>query len=95
MTCKCEIEGGESCHAGEDCIVTERINSTQLTALLCLACNKIARWCGEGKNGCGTEECPAIHCDHCGMHYSLESKESSEAETFEQARKLMLSAYEA
>jgi hypothetical protein len=28
MTCGCENEGGESCHAGEDCAVIERINSS-------------------------------------------------------------------
>ena len=68
---------------------------TDNNSLLCLACKKPARWCGEGKEGCGTDQCPAIHCDSCGMHYSLESEEACDAETFEQARSLMLGAYKA
>lgn len=61
--------------------------------LICKCCGKEARWCGEGENACGTEGCNHIHCDHCGMHYSLESKEVVAAETFEEARALMLTAF--
>ena len=61
--------------------------------LICKCCGNTARWCGEGENACGTEGCDHIHCDHCGMHYSLESKEAMSAETREEARALMLAAY--
>ena len=62
----------------------------------CKCCGKDARWCGEdgqiGKS-CGISECDHIHCDHCGMHYSLESKEAIGAETKEEMRSLMMAAY--
>lgn len=61
--------------------------------LICKCCGKKARWCGEGPDACGIESCPDIHCDHCGMHYSLESEAASLAETREEAKKLMLAAY--
>jgi len=61
--------------------------------LVCKCCGKEARWCGEGENSCGMKECDHIECDHCGMHYSLESKESYEAKTFKEMRELMLKAY--
>ena len=61
--------------------------------MLCKCCGKEARWCGEGPNACGVKECDHIHCDHCSMHYSLENKESAEAETKEEMKVLMLKAY--
>ena len=63
--------------------------------IVCKCCGKEARWCGEGDNGCGFERCDHIHCDHCGMHYSLESKAAHGAETVEEARALMLEMYNA
>ena len=64
--------------------------------LICKCCGKTARWCGEGDNACGTTGCDHIHCDHCGMHYSLELIEGAEnPETHERARELMLAAYNA
>ena len=63
--------------------------------LICKCCGKKARWCGEGKKACGIKSCDHIHCDHCGMHYSLESKESAIAETMEDAKALMLATYNA
>lgn len=61
--------------------------------LICKCCLKEARWCGEGANACDTAGCDHIHCDHCGMHYSLESKAACEAATHEEMRALMLAAY--
>ena len=62
--------------------------------LICKCCGKEARWCGEGENACGTQGCDHIHCDHCGMHYSLELIPGAEnSETHERARELMLAAY--
>jgi len=40
-------------------------------------------------------DCDHIHCDHCGMHYSLESKEALGAETIVEMRALMLATYNA
>jgi hypothetical protein len=60
----------------------------------CKCCGKDARWCNEGYNACGTEECDHIHCDNCGMHYSLESNESCKAETKEEMKALMIKAYQ-
>jgi len=28
MTCNCKLIGGEECHGGDDCVVTERIESS-------------------------------------------------------------------
>lgn len=61
----------------------------------CLACWEPARWCGEGENSCGQPMCPHIHCDHCGMHFSLESEAANNAESYEEARRLMAVAYTA
>ena len=62
--------------------------------LICKCCGKEARWCGFGDNACDVgSDCDHIHCDHCGMHYSLESDECLGAETPEQAREMMLNAY--
>ena len=61
--------------------------------MLCKCCGKEARWCGEGPNACGVVECDHIHCDHCGMHYSLESEASAQVETKEEMKALMLEAY--
>lgn len=62
--------------------------------LICKCCGAEARWCGEGPNACGTHDCDHIHCDHCGMHYSLELVEGAEnPDTHERARELMLLAY--
>ena len=61
--------------------------------LICKCCGKEARWCGEGENACGAEGCDHIHCDHCGMHYSLGSIDSYKAETREEAKAMMLAAY--
>ena len=64
--------------------------------MICKCCGKEARWCGEGENACTTgHDCDHIHCDHCGMHYSLESKEAIGAETVAEARALMLTTYNA
>ena len=54
-----------------------------------------ARWCGDGEKACGVEHCAHIHCDHCGMHYSLESEAALGALTMEEDRALMLAAYNA
>lgn len=62
-------------------------------AIICKCCGKNARWCGEGENACGVEKCPHIHCDHCGMHYSLDSAESHKAETHQEMKQLMFAAY--
>lgn len=64
---------------------------------VCKCCgNDAARWCGEGPEACTTgHDCDHIHCDHCGMHYSLESKAALGAETVEEARALMLETYNA
>ena len=59
----------------------------------CKCCGTEARWCCEGDKACGNEECDHIHCDHCGMHYSLESDAAFNAETSAEARALMLKAY--
>ena len=61
--------------------------------LICKCCHEEARWCGEGEKACGTEGCDHIHCDHCGMHYSLESSASAEAESGSEAKAVMLKAY--
>jgi hypothetical protein len=62
--------------------------------LVCKCCGEEARWCGEGPRACGTIGCDHIHCDHCGMHYSLEHVDGAEnPETHERARELMLHAY--
>ena len=66
----------------------------EMEQLICKCCGNPARWCGEGENACGTEGCDHIHCDHCGMHYSLELIPGAEnPETHERARELMLAAY--
>lgn len=59
----------------------------------CKCCGKDARWCGDGGDGLEPHECDHIHCDHCGMHYSLESKAAMEAETTDELKALMLTAY--
>lgn len=62
--------------------------------LICKCCGKEARWCGEGENACGSDGCDHIHCDHCGMHYSLELAEGAKnPETRERAKELMLATY--
>lgn len=61
--------------------------------IICKCCGRPARWCGEGLNACGVDFCDHIHCDHCGMHYSLESEVAMNAATHEEARRLMLAAY--
>lgn len=71
----------------------EADNKMTKEKLICKCCGKPARWCGEGENACGEPKCDHIHCDHCGMHYSLESEASHKAETFEEMRELMLKAY--
>jgi len=59
----------------------------------CKCCGKEARWCGEGENKCGNEDCDHIHWDHCGMHYSLESPEAFNIENTDEGRALMIKAY--
>lgn len=59
----------------------------------CKCCGKQARWCGEGENACGIDECDHIHCDHCGMHYSLENPIIATAISHQEAKELMLAAY--
>jgi hypothetical protein len=61
--------------------------------LLCKCCKQEARWCGEGKNSCGIPDCCHIHCDHCGMHYTLENEEIQNAHSYVEAKKIMLSVY--
>jgi hypothetical protein len=61
--------------------------------ILCKCCGKEARWCNEGVNKCGDTGCSNIHCDHCGMHYSLENDDVFRSETSEQCRILMVKAY--
>lgn len=61
--------------------------------ITCKCCGRPARWCGEGESACGIEDCDHIHCDTCGMHYSLESKEVFHAETLAVAKQMMLAAY--
>lgn len=61
--------------------------------IICKCCGEPARWCGEGVNACSTNDCDHIHCDHCGMHYSLESKESASVQTMEEAKEVMLTIY--
>jgi hypothetical protein len=60
---------------------------------ICKCCGKNARWCGDGGNGLEPHNCDHIHCDNCGMHYSLENKESVAIETIEELRELMVKAY--
>ena len=57
--------------------------------IVCKCCGEEARWCGPT---CGIEGCYQIHCDHCEMQYSCES-DAVNAETFEEARAVMLAAY--
>ena len=69
-----------------------------MSQFICKCCGKGARWCGDGPvntddDDIGVHDCDHIHCDHCGMHYSLESKEASEVETFEELRDLMEKTY--
>lgn len=66
-----------------------------METFICKCCLKdTARWCGEGPDAClNGNDCDHIHCDNCGMHYSLESKESLGAETGQDARALMVKAY--
>jgi len=67
------------------------IELMEIEMLTCKCCGNEARWCGDGKPGDSSDEphnCDHIHCDHCGMHYSLESEASKEAGTFEDARAL-------
>jgi len=60
----------------------------------CKCCGEGARWCGEGPHACSTEDnCDHIHCDHCGMHYSLETEEALGAETVAESRALMKATY--
>lgn len=62
--------------------------------LRCHCCGKLARWCGAGPKACTTTGCDHIHCDHCGMHYALESDAAAAAETPEELKALMLAAYQ-
>ena len=60
---------------------------------ICHCCGKDARWCGDGGNELEPHECDHIHCDHCGMHYSLETDEAATAETIEELRDMMFRVY--
>ena len=72
----------------------ERLYVEDVKMLICKCCGKEARWCGEGEKACTTgHDCDHIHCDHCGMHYSLESKGAIGAETIDEMRALMLATY--
>ena len=62
-------------------------------ALICKCCKKNARWCGEGEKACGVNNCPQIHCDHCGMHYSLENDAVKDAESKQELKQMMFAAY--
>lgn len=69
-----------------------------MSKFICKCCGKPARWCGDGPpnpedDSLGLHNCDHIHCDNCGMHYSLESKEASEIETLEELKKMMEYAY--
>lgn len=63
--------------------------------IICKCCGKQAVWCGDGiRLNPEKHDCDHIHCDNCGMHYSLEGcEESNNAETFEESRKIMLEKY--
>jgi hypothetical protein len=60
--------------------------------IICKCCGKQARWCGEGGDGLDPHDCDHIHCDHCGMHYSLEAGHAS-VETIEELKVIMITAY--
>lgn len=64
--------------------------------IICKCCGKKAVWCGDGtKLNPEKHDCNHIHCDHCGMHYSLEgNKKSNNAETIEECREIMLRVYD-
>ncbi len=59
----------------------------------CPFCGGEIRWCGEGEKACGNEHCDHLHCDSCGMHFSLESEESASAKTFDEMRLLVAKAW--
>ena len=40
--------------------------------LICKCCGEEARFCGVGEKACGDKNCDHVHCDNCGMHYSIE-----------------------
>ena len=72
--------------------------------LVCKCCGQKARWCGDGDPDWTEEDdenssklaphtCDHIQCDHCGMQYSLESEASKNAETIEDAKKIMYKVY--
>lgn len=57
----------------------------------CPFCDGEARWCGEGDDSCGNQDCPHIHCDNCGMHFSFEGKYTGE--TLNELRLITLEAW--
>lgn len=61
--------------------------------IICKCCGQAARWCNEGPDACGSEGCDHIHCDHCGMHYALESKDMQDELDFDKRKALMLATY--
>jgi hypothetical protein len=61
---------------------------------VCKCCGEEkARWCGEGGNGLEPHMCDHIHCDGCGMHYSLENEEAASIETIGDLMALMEKMY--
>ena len=62
----------------------------------CKCCGNEAVWCGDGtKLNHDQHDCSHIHCDYCGMHYSLEGNEKHDnAKSVEESRSIMLSIYE-
>lgn len=63
--------------------------------LICKCCGGEAKWCGDGTTlDMEPHDCSHIHCENCGMHYSLEGNaEQMKAETMEELRAIMLKAY--
>jgi hypothetical protein len=62
--------------------------------LICKCCGAEARWCDSKPDEDGHKhDCDHIHCDSCRMHYSLEGPHPAGIESFEQAKEIMLLAY--
>lgn len=59
----------------------------------CPFCGEPVRWCNEGPGACGAAYCDHVHCDNCGMHFELDSKEAHAAETLEESKQLTTAAW--
>jgi len=63
-------------------------------AIRCINCSHDAYWCDSKPDEDGDmHECDHISCDHCGMHYTLVSEESHNAESFEEMKNIMRKVY--